>query len=68
MHGHGLFTILSEREMSSKRIVSTSRLTVVGIENEKKMYIRVLGVASWGRSPHKVKDPNLHAVRHDHRR
>ena len=34
---------------------------------QKKNHIRVLGVASWGRSP-RVKDPNLYAVRHDHRR
>ena len=66
MHGHGRFTILGECAVNSRQTASTLRLMVVQIENEKK-YIRVLGVASWGRSPPRVKDPNLHAVRHDHR-
>ena len=33
---------------------------------EMKINIHVLGVARWGRSPPRVKDPNFIEVRHDH--
>ena len=38
------------------------------IKTEINNKSHVLGVVSWGRSLPKVKDLNLHAVRHDHRR
>ena len=34
---------------------------------EMKINIRVLGVARWGRSPPRVKDPNFIEVKHDNR-
>ena len=48
---------------------TTSKVETHGrIKMEINNKSSVLGIESWGRSLLRVKDPNLHAVRHDHRR
>ena len=67
VHSDGKFTILGEWVVSLE-IGQRPGRDSWSYETKINKKSRVLGEASWGRSPLRVKDPNLHAVKHDHRR